>query len=71
MPDLLFLESIARDNHDGPFIYVAFSALAGLTSKAAIQFKTVSNPTQALTQLTAHKEKLAALPDEKRKTVED
>ncbi|KAF8452848.1 surfeit locus protein 6-domain-containing protein [Boletus edulis BED1] len=58
-------------NHDGALTNVAFSALAGSTSKKAAQFKTASNPTQALTQLTARKEKLAALPEEKRKTVED
>jgi len=58
-------------NRDGPLTNVAFSALAGSTSKKAVQFKTASNPTQALTQLTARKEKLAALPEEKRKTVEE
>lgn len=58
-------------NHDGPLTNVAFSALAGSTSKKATQFKTTSNPTQALAQLTARKEKLATLPDEKRKTVEE
>ncbi|KAF8547951.1 SURF6-domain-containing protein [Imleria badia] len=57
--------------HDGPITNVAFSALAGSTSKKAAQFKTASNLTQALTQLAARKEKLAALPDEKRKTVEE
>ena len=58
-------------HHDSPLTNVAFSALAGSTSKKGAQFKTASNPTQALTQLTARKEKLAALPEEKRKTVED
>jgi len=68
VPDSLFLESITRcrstsssgpiSSHDGPF---TFSALAGLTSKAAVQFKTASNPTRALTQVTACKEELAAL----------
>lgn len=57
--------------NDGPLTNVAFSALAGSTSKKAAQFKTSSNPSQALTQLTARKEKLAALPEEKRKKVED
>ncbi|KAG9309490.1 surfeit locus protein 6-domain-containing protein [Chiua virens] len=37
----------------------------------AARLKTASNPTQALTQLTSRKEKLAALPEEKRKAVED
>ncbi|KAG8216183.1 surfeit locus protein 6-domain-containing protein [Butyriboletus roseoflavus] len=58
-------------NHDGPLASVAFSALAGSTSKKAARLKTSSNPTQALTQLAARKEKLAALPEEKRKTMED
>ncbi|KAH0831310.1 surfeit locus protein 6-domain-containing protein [Lanmaoa asiatica] len=57
-------------NHDGPLTNVVFSALAGSTNKKAARLKTSSNPTQALTQLTARKEKLAALPEEKRKTVE-
>ncbi|KIJ64924.1 hypothetical protein HYDPIDRAFT_111607 [Hydnomerulius pinastri MD-312] len=58
-------------NHDGPLTNVAFSALAGSTSKRATQLKTSSNPTQALTQLAARKEKLASLPEEKRKAVEE
>jgi hypothetical protein len=59
------------NNHDGPLTNVAFSALAGSTSKRAAQLKTASNLSQALTQLTARKEKLAALPEEKRKAVEE
>ncbi|KIK97388.1 hypothetical protein PAXRUDRAFT_824971 [Paxillus rubicundulus Ve08.2h10] len=58
-------------NHDGPLTNVAFSALAGSTSKRAAQLKTASNLSQALTQLTARKEKLAALPEEKRKVAEE
>ena len=58
-------------NHNGPLTNVAFSALPGTTSKKAAQFKTASNPTQALAQLTTRKEKLAALPEEKRKIVQD
>lgn len=57
--------------HNGPLTNVAFSALAGSTSKKAARLKTSSNPAQALTQLTARKEKLAALPEEKRKSVEN
>ena len=58
------------DSPDGPLANVAFSTLAGSISKK-VSLKSTSNPSQALTQLTARKEKLAALPDEKRKTVED
>jgi hypothetical protein len=50
---------------------VAFSALAGSSSKKGQYLKTSSNPSQALEQLTARKEKIATLPEEKRKTVED
>ncbi|KAJ7630324.1 surfeit locus protein 6-domain-containing protein [Roridomyces roridus] len=49
---------------------VAFSSLAGSSSKKA-HLKTTSNPTQALSQLAARKEKLAALPEEKRKSIEE
>jgi len=58
-------------HHDGPLTNVAFSALAGSTSKKAAQFKIASNPTQALTRLTSRKDRLAALPVEKRKAIED
>ncbi|EGO01355.1 hypothetical protein SERLA73DRAFT_179541 [Serpula lacrymans var. lacrymans S7.3] len=51
---------------------IAFSSLAGSsTSKKAQQLKVSSNPTQALEQLAARKEKLAALPEEKRKMIEE
>ena len=63
--------SKSSGSQDGPLTNVAFSALAGSTSKKADRFKTSSNPAQALTQLTARKEKLTALPEEKRKTVQD
>ncbi|KAF8836254.1 SURF6-domain-containing protein [Paxillus ammoniavirescens] len=59
------------NNHDGPLTNVAFSTLAGSTSKRAAQLKTASNLSQALTQLTARKEKLASLPEEKRKVAEE
>ncbi|KAJ7442651.1 surfeit locus protein 6-domain-containing protein [Mycena latifolia] len=49
---------------------VAFSSLAG-SSKKSQHLKTNSNPTQALSQLAARKEKLAALPEEKRKSIEE
>ena len=49
---------------------VTFSALAGSSGKKA-HLKTSSNPAQALDQIAARKEKLAALPEEKRKTIEE
>lgn len=71
MTDLPGTFSGPSGNLDGPLTNVAFSALAGSTSKKAARLKTSSNPTQALAQLTARKEELAALPEEKRKTTED
>ncbi|KAF8898713.1 surfeit locus protein 6-domain-containing protein [Infundibulicybe gibba] len=50
---------------------VAFSAVAGSSSKKGKQLTTSSNPQQALEKLTSRKEKLAALPDEKRKAIEE
>jgi hypothetical protein len=49
---------------------VAYAALAG-TAKKGEKFRTTADPQQALQQLTARKEKLAALPEEKRKAVEE
>ncbi|KAJ7147106.1 SURF6-domain-containing protein [Mycena crocata] len=49
---------------------VAFSSLAG-SSKKSQSLKTTSNPTQALAQIASRKEKLAALPEEKRKSIEE
>ncbi|KZT04952.1 SURF6-domain-containing protein [Laetiporus sulphureus 93-53] len=50
---------------------VAFSAVTGNPSKKADRLKTVSNPAQALEQLAARKERLAAMPEEKRKAIEE
>lgn len=50
---------------------VTFSALAGSSSKKGHRLKTSSNPVQALEQLAARKEKLAALPEDKRKSIEE
>ncbi|KIM82666.1 hypothetical protein PILCRDRAFT_7588 [Piloderma croceum F 1598] len=53
---------------------VAFSALAGSLSTSRMkiqQLKVLSNPSQALDQLTAWKEKLAVLPEEKWKAIEE
>lgn len=43
--------------------------VAGSSKKASQRLKTSSNPTQALAQLTARKEKLAAMPEGKRKEI--
>jgi spore coat protein CotH len=50
---------------------VAFSAVAGSSSKKAAGLKTASNPNQALSQLAARKEKLESMPEDKRKMIED
>ncbi|KAI0943630.1 hypothetical protein AcW1_002748 [Taiwanofungus camphoratus] len=53
---------------------VTFSALAGSfgsSSKKAQHLKTSSNPSQALEQLSSRKEKIATLPEEKRKAIEE
>ena len=49
---------------------VSYSSLAG-SSKKGQQFKTTSDPQQALQQLASRKEKLASMPEEKRKAIED
>ena len=48
---------------------VTFSISSNI--KKHLPVKTSSNPTQALDQLTLRKEKLAALPEEKRKVIEE
>ncbi|CAA7263382.1 unnamed protein product [Cyclocybe aegerita] len=58
---------------DGPqarMTTVAYSSIAG-SSKKGQQFKTTADPQQALQQLSARKEKLAAMPEEKRKAIEE
>jgi len=59
------------NNYDGPLTNVTFSSISGSTSKKAVHLKSSNNPTQALSQLSSRKEKLAALPEEKRKTAEE
>ena len=49
---------------------VTYSSLTG-SSKKGQQFKTTSDPQQALQQLASRKEKLASMPEEKRKAIED
>lgn len=53
------------------FATVAFAAVPGSSKKSHERLKTSSNPTQALSQLAARKEKIAALPEEKRKEIEE
>lgn len=50
---------------------IGFSALTGSSSKNAHKFKVAADPQQALEQLKARKEKLAAMPDEKRKAIQE
>ncbi|KAJ7072195.1 surfeit locus protein 6-domain-containing protein [Mycena amicta] len=50
---------------------VAFSSVAGSSSKQSQKLKTNSNPTQALAQLASRKEKLASLPEDRRKSIEE
>ncbi|OJA15708.1 hypothetical protein AZE42_12117 [Rhizopogon vesiculosus] len=58
-------------NTGGPLTNVAFSVVAGSSSKKAAALKTASNPNQALSQLAARKEKLESMPEDKRKMIED
>ncbi|TFY54325.1 hypothetical protein EVG20_g9751 [Dentipellis fragilis] len=57
------------------FTHVAFSAVdagsSGGNNKKAQRLKTSSNPAQALEQLAAKKERLANMPDDKRKYIEE
>ena len=52
---------------------MAFSSIAesSTSNHKGSRLKTSSNPTQALQQLTSRKEKLAALPEERRKQIEE
>lgn len=49
---------------------ISFSSLAG-SSKKGQQFRTTADPQQALQQLASRKEKLAIMPEAKRKAIED
>ncbi|KAK0241404.1 surfeit locus protein 6-domain-containing protein [Armillaria nabsnona] len=53
------------------FTNVTFSTIAGTSSKKGSHLKTSADPTQALEQLEARKERLAALPEDKRKAIEE
>ena len=50
---------------------VAFSTVSGSLNKKARFLTTSSNPSQALDQLSARKAKLAAMPEDKRKSIEE
>ncbi|PPQ68461.1 hypothetical protein CVT24_005558 [Panaeolus cyanescens] len=70
----LLVPDLTHDEPEGPqasMTTVAFSSLAGSSSKKAEKLKTTADPQQALQQLAARKEKLAALPEEKRKAIEE
>ncbi|KAJ8508120.1 hypothetical protein ONZ45_g9593 [Pleurotus djamor] len=63
---------IVPDTHRSSATTVAFSALSERSSsKKLAHLKTSSNPSQALEQLAARKEKLASLPEEKRKEIQE
>ena len=53
------------------FANVSFSTINGVTSSISKKFKTSANPQQALAQLSARSEKVASLPEEKRKELEE
>ncbi|KAJ6508596.1 surfeit locus protein 6-domain-containing protein [Mycena sanguinolenta] len=59
----------SRGDSTSKITNVAFSSLAGSSKKSHL--KTNSNPTRALSELTSRKEKLAALPEEQRKSIEE
>lgn len=52
------------------FANVAY-AVPGFSKKNHLHLKTASNPTQALAQLAARKDKLASMPEEKRKEIQE
>jgi len=58
------------DSHQSKYTNVTFSSFAG-ASKQGQQFKTTSDPNQALEQLAARKEKLGSMPEDKRKAAEE
>ncbi|KAI0298344.1 surfeit locus protein 6-domain-containing protein [Multifurca ochricompacta] len=69
---LLVMDSVSspsKPDHHSQLTNVAFSSIA--KSSSSSRLKTPSNPTQALQQLASRKEKLAALPEEKRKQIEE
>ncbi|KAF9262726.1 hypothetical protein L218DRAFT_973368 [Marasmius fiardii PR-910] len=70
------ISSVLSSNPKSKLTNVAFSSItqsngAGPSNPRNARLKTTSDPNQALSQLAARKEKLALLPDEKRKAVEE
>ncbi|KZP06056.1 hypothetical protein FIBSPDRAFT_805242, partial [Athelia psychrophila] len=66
--------STSRPSHGPNHTNITYSSLAGASSTSAKRVQSLkisSNPSQALDQLTARKEKLAALPEDKRKSIEE
>ncbi|EIN14640.1 SURF6-domain-containing protein [Punctularia strigosozonata HHB-11173 SS5] len=63
----------SREGPQSKFTSVAFSSLAdgSTSSKHAEKLKVSSNPAQALEKLAAKKERLANMPEEKRKAIEE
>jgi len=72
VPDIASTSRLQQDP-ESSFTNVTFSAVSDASSsnKRAQRLKTSSNPTQALEQLAVRKEKLAAMPEEKRKQMQE
>lgn len=67
-------ESHTSKQRQGPqssLTNVSFSAIVGSSSTKGQRLKTTANPQQALEQLAARKEKLSAMPDEKREAIQE
>jgi len=73
VPDVYSKAGSSHGEHASTsFASITFSSLAGASashSKNSKKFKVPTDPTQALAKLTARSEKLAALPEEKRKEI--
>ncbi|KAI5989966.1 hypothetical protein EDD15DRAFT_2370292 [Pisolithus albus] len=59
------------NHHDAALTNIAFSTVAGTANKKVAQLKSLNNSTQALSQLSAHKERLASSPEDKRKSTQE
>ncbi|WVQ85777.1 hypothetical protein IAT38_007944 [Cryptococcus sp. DSM 104549] len=60
-----------RDEPTDSLSYPSFSLPSKTPAKSSAPLKRLSNPSQALAHLEKHKAKLAAMPEEKRKEVEE
>ena len=65
--------STSTSSYPAPLTNISFQTLTGTTTTSHLskKLKVSSNPTQALAQLSARAEKLAALPEDKRKQIEE